>query len=176
MNPNAPASMRLFGLVTDSIVDGPGFRTSIFTQGCPHHCEGCHNPESHAFDAGTEWKLEDIEARFTGNPLLSGITLSGGEPFAQPAACAELARRAHAKGLDVWVYSGYVYEQLCQMAEANEDIHALLHACDVLVDGPFLLKERSLELTFCGSRNQRVIDLPKTFESGIVTRYQAPEW
>lgn len=88
-----PSVIRLFGLVTDSIVDGPGFRVSIFTQGCPHHCEGCHNPGSHDPAAGKEWTLDEVEKKFTGNPLLDGITLTGGEPFQQPAACAELARR-----------------------------------------------------------------------------------
>lgn len=173
---DVPVSMRLYGLVTDSIVDGPGFRTAIFTQGCPHHCEGCHNPGSHAFDAGTVWTLDDIEKKFTGNPLLEGITLSGGEPFAQPAACWELARRAHAKGLTVWVYSGYTYEKLCDMAQTDEAVNALLNEADVLVDGPFLLKERSLELNFCGSRNQRLIDLKKTRAQNAVVLYTPPEW
>ena len=71
-------TIRLYGLVTDSIVDGPGFRTSIFTQGCPHHCPGCHNPGSHDFDAGTVYSLSDVEAKFSGNPLLDGVTLTGG--------------------------------------------------------------------------------------------------
>lgn len=102
-------TIRLYGLVTDSIVDGPGFRTSIFTQGCPHHCPGCHNPGSHDFDAGTVYYLADVEAKFSKNPLLDGVTLTGGEPFCQAAACAELARRAHARGLNVWTYTGYTY-------------------------------------------------------------------
>ncbi len=122
-------TIRLFGLVGDSIVDGPGFRVSIFTQGCPHHCPGCHNPGSHDFEAGTVWTLDDVEKKFTGNPLLSGITLSGGEPFAQAAACAELARRAHQKGLNVWVYSGYTYEKLLEKAQAEEGVDALLKDC-----------------------------------------------
>ena len=176
MSHNIPRSMRLYGLVTDSIVDGPGFRTAIFTQGCPHRCEGCHNPESHDANGGTEWLLDDIEAKFTGNPLLSGITLSGGEPFSQPAACAELARRAHATALTVWVYSGYTYEKLLDMAAADEAVRALMDECDVLVDGPFVLAQRSLDLLFCGSRNQRVIDLPQTRERGEVVRYAPPEW
>lgn len=176
MSHSIPSTMRLYGLVTDSIVDGAGFRTAIFTQGCPHHCEGCHNPESHAFDGGKEWTLDDIEAKFTGNPLLDGITLSGGEPFAQPAACAELARRAHAKGLNVWAFSGYTYENLMALANENENIGALLAELDVLVDGPFILAERSLELLFAGSRNQRVIDMKKTRETGIVTLYAPPQW
>lgn len=170
------ATIRLYGLVTDSIVDGPGFRTAIFTQGCPHHCPGCHNPESHDFQSGTVWTLDDVEKKFSDNPLLDGVTLSGGEPFSQPAACAELARRAHAHKLNVWVYSGYTYEQLCAMAEENNDVRRLLDEADVLVDGPFLLAERSLELDFRGSRNQRLIDLNATRSQGKLVLYVPPEW
>lgn len=169
-------TIRLFGLVSDSIVDGPGYRTSVFTQGCPHHCPGCHNPGSHAMDGGTVWALDDVQKKFTGNPLLSGITLTGGEPFIQAAACAELARRAHALGLNVWTYSGYTYEQLMEKAKTDDGVKALLDETDVLVDGPFLLAERSLELDFRGSRNQRVIDLKKTRRSGEMALYVNPEW
>ncbi len=176
MSHEIPRTMRLYGLVTDSIVDGAGFRTAIFTQGCPHRCEGCHNPESHDFNGGKEWSLDEIEAKFTGNPLLDGITLSGGEPFAQPAACAELARRAHAKGLNVWAYSGYTYEKLLEMAETDADVRGLLDELDVLVDGPFLLDQRSLDLLFCGSRNQRVLDMRQTRKLGEMVRYAPPEW
>ena len=169
-------TIRLYGLVGDSIVDGPGFRVSIFTQGCPHHCPGCHNPESHDFEKGALWTLDDVEKKFTGNPLLDGITLSGGEPFAQAAPCAELARRAHEKGLNVWVYSGYTYEQLLEKAQEEPGVRALLDQADVLVDGPFHLNERSLELTFRGSKNQRLIDLNATRSKGSVVLYTPPEW
>ena len=169
-------TIRLFGLVTDSIVDGPGFRTSIFTQGCPHNCEGCHNPESHAYDGGKLWTLDDVEKKFSGNPLLDGVTFSGGEPFEQAAECAELAARARAKGLNVWCYSGYTYEQLQTKAETDDGVRQLLEAIDVLVDGRFILAERSLDLDFKGSRNQRVIDVPKTRESGAIVLWQRPEW
>lgn len=169
-------TLRLFGLVTDSIVDGPGYRTSVFTQGCPHGCPGCHNPESHAMEGGTVWTLDDIEKKFTGNPLLSGVTLSGGEPFMQADSCAEIARRAHAKGLDVWTYSGFTYEQLLKRVKTEPGTAALLAETDVLVDGPFILAERSLELEYRGSRNQRLIDLKRTRESGSLTLYAAPAW
>lgn len=169
-----PDTIRLYGLVTDSIVDGPGFRAAIFTQGCPHGCPGCHNPGSHAFDGGTVYPLEEVEKKFSGNPLLDGITLTGGEPFCQAAACAELARRAREKGLNVWTYTGYTYEQLTAMGDP--DVDALLSRTDVLVDGPFVLSERSLELDFRGSRNQRLIDLAKTRAQGAVALYAPPEW
>ena len=169
-------TLRLYGLVTDSIVDGPGFRTAIFTQGCPHACPGCHNPESHPMEGGTVWTLDEIEKRFAGNPLLTGITLTGGDPFVQPGGCAELARRAHVRGLTVWTYTGYTYGRLLEMADTDADVAGLLAATDVLVDGPFLLTERSLELEFCGSRNQRVIDLNRTRALGSLILYSAEAW
>ena len=171
-----PDTLRLYGLVTDSVVDGPGFRTAIFMQGCPHACPGCHNPDSHPMEGGTVWTLDDIERKFANNPLLSGITLTGGEPFMQAEGCAELARRAHGKGLTVWTYTGYTYEQLLEKARTQPEIAALLAQIDVLVDGPFILGLRSLDLDFCGSSNQRSIDLVGTRKTGQLTLYTKPEW
>ena len=101
--------IRIAGLVNDSIVDGPGFRFSVFTQGCPHHCPGCHNPQTHDFNGGKDMETEEIVRQFSQNPLLDGITLSGGEPFCQCDACAELAGAAKKLGLNVWAYSGYSF-------------------------------------------------------------------
>ena len=154
--------MRIAGIVNDSIVDGPGLRLAIFAQGCPHHCPGCHNPESHDFAGGSDMDTEKIIARMDANPLLDGITLTGGEPFEQPEACRILADAAHARGLNVWAYSGYTFEQLCAVPEKRR----LLEACDVLVDGPFLLAERSLDLRFRGSKNQRVLKVSELLAGG----------
>jgi anaerobic ribonucleoside-triphosphate reductase activating protein len=169
-------TIRLYGLVAESIVDGKGYRAAVFTQGCPHRCEGCHNPGSHDPEGGTVWSLDDVEKKFASDPLLDGITLTGGEPFVQPAECAELARRAHAKNLSVWTYTGYTLEKLNAMAAGNADVKALLAETDVLIDGPFLLGERSLTLTFRGSRNQRVIDMKETRVRGTVILWEAEEW
>lgn len=155
-------NMRIAGIVNDSIVDGPGLRLAIFAQGCPHHCPGCHNPESHDFAGGSDMDTEKIIARMDANPLLDGITLTGGEPFEQPDACRILADAAHARGLNVWAYSGYTFEQLCAVPEKRR----LLEACDVLVDGPFLLAERSLDLRFRGSKNQRVLKVSELLAGG----------
>jgi len=169
-------TIRLYGLVTDSIVDGPGFRTAIFVQGCPYHCEGCHNPESQPFEGGTVWTLDDVEKKFSNNPLLSGITLSGGEPAEQAAPCAELAHRAHQKGLTVWTYTGSTLEKLTERAQGDPNLTRLLNETDVLVDGPFILAQRSLELDFCGSKNQRLIDMNETRRQGKVVLWTQPEW
>ena len=167
-------NIRIAGTVNDSIVDGPGYRYTIFTQGCPHHCPGCHNPQSHDFEGGRVVDTETILRQVRENPLLDGITLSGGEPFCQPEACRALAEAAHDLGMSVWCYTGYTWEKLVQ--EADPARLALLEAVDVLVDGPFILAQKSLELKFCGSRNQRLIDVRKTRQAGQVTLWQPDSW
>jgi anaerobic ribonucleoside-triphosphate reductase activating protein len=148
-------TIRIAGTVDDSIVDGPGLRFAIFTQGCPHSCPGCHNPGTHPFDGGKTVDTQEIIDQFSQNPLLDGITLSGGEPFCQPEPCLELARAAHKKGLSVWCYTGYVLDQLLQ--EHDPARMALLEEIDVLVEGPFIQAEKSLEMKWRGSKNQRII-------------------
>ena len=164
----------LSGVTGDSIVDGPGLRLTIFTQGCLHHCPGCPNPQTHDPEGGSWADTEDILAAAAENPLLDGITLSGGDPFLQPVPCLALAEGAHKIGLNVWTYTGYTWEALWE-ENAPEKI-ALLKETDVLVDGPFLLAERSLELRFCGSRNQRLIDVKKSLAEDKVVLWEEPSY
>ena len=164
--------MRIAGLVEESIVDGPGFRMAVFAQGCFIHCPGCHNPETHDPDGGREADTEDMIARMRQNPLLDGITLTGGDPFLQPEACLSLARAAHAQGLNVWAYSGQTLEQLLALRAERPFLGELLEEIDVLVDGPFLLERRTLDLRFRGSDNQRVIDMPETLRRGTAVEKQ----
>ena len=147
--------LRIAGIVDDSIVDGEGVRLTVFTQGCPHHCHGCHNPQTWNLTGGHEIDTEEIVQKLKANPLLSGITFSGGEPFLQPAPLTELARAAHKLGLDVWSYTGFTLEEL----EKRTDVQQLLNEVDVLVDGPYVEALRDLTLRFRGSSNQRIIDL-----------------
>lgn len=164
----------LSGVTGDSIVDGPGLRLTIFTQGCLHHCPGCHNPQTHDPEGGSWADTEDILAAAAENPLLDGITLSGGDPFLQPVPCLALAEGAHKIGLNVWTYTGYTWEALLEENDAEK--LALLKETDVLVDGPFLLAERSLELLFCGSRNQRLIDVKKSLAEDKVVLWEEPSY
>jgi anaerobic ribonucleoside-triphosphate reductase activating protein len=168
--------MRIAGLVNDSIVDGPGIRFSVFAQGCPHKCPGCHNPSSHDPMGGSETTVEDIIARFSKNPLLDGVTITGGEPFFQAEDCSRIAKAAHEKNLNVWTYTGYTYEQLTSGQDSHPGWKELLMETDVLVDGRFMLEQRSLELNFRGSRNQRLIDVKKTLETGEAVLWQEPKW
>ena len=165
--------MRIANWISDSIVDGPGLRLTVFTQGCPHRCPGCHNPETWDPAGGREVPLEELEALLAGNPLLQGLTLSGGEPFLQAGDCASLARRARRRGLDVWTYTGYRYEDLVEAGRA--DWEALLAATDVLVDGPFLQAQKSYAALFRGSGNQRLIDLRQTRAAGQVVLWTRPD-
>ncbi len=221
----APTEIRMYGTVGDSIVDGPGLRYSVFVQGCTHRCPGCHNPESQPADGGYLESIEKIVADIEANKLVHDVTLSGGEPFEQAAACAELARRLKEKGYGIWTYSGYRYETLkrcadqaavqdtdqvsdqvsdqdtrqgatqdtaqdaqaatnTQDAPQNENDHGqaasldpqgvrdLLQHSDVLVDGVFVEALKSLELQWCGSSNQRLIDLPATRAKGEVVLWK----
>lgn len=158
--------LQVSGIVKESIVDGKGIRYTVFTQGCPHHCPGCHNPQTHPFEGGTEMEISEIFEDFRQNPMLKGVTFSGGEPFCQPEPLTELAALVHGLGKDVTVYTGYTYEQLLE--KNDPAVTALLVSTDVLIDGPFLLEQRNLELVFRGSENQRVINMKKTRESGSV--------
>lgn len=159
--------MRIASTTHDSIVDGPGLRYVVFTQGCPHRCPGCHNPDTHDSAGGKELPVEEVIRDMLSNPLTDGVTLSGGEPFAQPDACAQIARAAHQAGLNVWCYSGWTLERLLDMPAAAP----LLHEIDVLIDGPFLLEQRSLTLKWRGSRNQRVLDAKQSCLEGRAVPY-----
>lgn len=156
--------LQIAGVVPESIVDGPGIRYAVFVQGCPHHCPGCHNPQTHPFQGGREADTEELFAEFQKDPILKGVTLSGGEPFCQPAPLAELARRVHTVGKDVVVFTGYTYEQLAAMGDPA--VQALLDETDLLIDGPFLQEQKNLELRFRGSENQRLIDMKATRQAG----------
>ena len=163
----------LSGIVSDSIVDGPGIRTTIFCQGCPHHCPGCHNPETWDFGCGTDVPAEDLVDVVRSNPLCRGVTFSGGEPFAQAAGFAKLAKLLKEKGYEVASYSGYTFEELL---EGSEEQKELLLTIDILIDGPFLMAEKSLEIAFRGSRNQRILDVKKSLAEGRAVCVTSGRW
>ena len=151
--------LRIAGILPESVVDGPGLRYTVFVQGCPHHCPGCHNPQTHDPLGGYVADSDDLIAAMREDPLISGLTLSGGEPFCQAEALLPLARAARAAGLDVIAYSGYTLEQLLALAEKEPPVLQLLRLTDTLIDGPYREAERDLSLSFRGSANQRIIDL-----------------
>lgn len=152
--------IRLYGVVNDSIVDGPGLRYTVFTQGCLHHCVGCHNPQSWDLDGGYEEDIATIVDEILRNPLLDGVTFSGGEPFLQARPLIALIHQLQKhKSLHLMIYSGYTYEEILQLGDEAKE---LLSLCDTLVDGRFDLSLKSLRLIYKGSSNQRIIDIQKS--------------
>ena len=156
-------------LQSDSIVDGPGLRTVIWTQGCGHHCPGCQNPQTWDFEGGGEVPISMVLEAIDELEYQTGITFSGGDPMYQPEACYEIAKYCKEKGYNIWCYTGFTFEELIVMSKKKPIIKKFLQQIDVLVDGRFILEERDLSLLFRGSRNQRLIDVAKTLESGQIT-------
>ncbi len=157
--------LRIAGTVNDSIVDGPGIRFTIFTQGCPHNCPGCHNPQTHAFDGGVETDTDELLEKIKSNPLLDGVTFSGGDPFCQAEPLAELGRQIKALGLNIVTYTGYDFEELY----AHRNTHgwgSLLEVTDILIDGKYVQELHSWEIKFRGSTNQRYIDCQESLKAG----------
>lgn len=158
------ATIRVAGIVKESIVDGPGIRLVVFAQGCKHHCPGCHNPETHSFEGGELMSVGEILEILKKNPLLDGVTFSGGDPFEQADSFAVLGEKVKALGLNVMTYTGYTYEEILDEINTNSGWKSLLYTTDILVDGKFDLNKKSLTLKFRGSSNQRAIDVKKSLE------------
>jgi len=155
-------------LQKDSIVDGEGIRAVLWTQGCLHNCKGCHNPMTHSFTDGALIDLEEVYGWIDELEGHDGITLSGGDPMFQPLACSLIAKYAHSLGLNVWCYTGFTFEKLLEKSNEDKDILELLKNVDVLIDGPFILEEKSFDVRFRGSKNQRIIDVKKSLSNGKV--------
>lgn len=153
---------------TDSIVDGEGIRTVIWTQGCIHNCKGCHNPDTHSFTEGFLIDIDKIKETLNNLEGQTGITFSGGDPMCQPNECAEIAKYAKKIGLNIWCYTGYTYERLLEMSKKEKKYMNFLKNIDVLVDGPFILSQKSFDVKFRGSKNQRIIDVVKSLKENKV--------
>ena len=159
-------------LQKDSIVDGTGIRTVIWTQGCPHNCFGCHNPSTHSFDGGALVDVDLIKEEIDDLVFQDGITFSGGDPMCQAEACYELAKYARSKGLNIWCYTGYTFEQLLELGKKKKSIMEFLSCIDVLVDGKFMMELKSLDCKYAGSTNQRLIDVKKSLACSKVCLWE----
>lgn len=151
-------------------VDGEGVRCSIYLSGCLFACKECFNESIQNFNVGNPYtmELEDKIIEDLGNSYVQGLTLLGGEPFLNTQVAIQLAERVRKEfgdKKDIWVYSGYTYEQLLR---SSEDKKRLLSLCDVLVDGPFMIFLKDLSLKFRGSSNQRIIDIKKSTIDNVV--------
>lgn len=167
--------LNLAGIVNDSIVDGPGIRVCIFAQGCAHNCPGCHNPETHSFGTGKDYRVAELVSLVRQNPLVKGVTFSGGDPFYQSAGFYILGKELRALGYEVAAYTGFLWQELI---EGTQDQKNLLSVLNVLVDGPFIQKLRNLDLPFKGSTNQNFINVQKSIirqEEGNILFQKQPE-
>lgn len=160
--------VRIAGIIPESIVDGPGIRMTIFTQGCIHHCKGCHNPETHPLNGGKFVNIYDILDDIKSNPLLDGVTFSGGEPFLQSKELSLLGKEIKALGLDIITYTGYTFEEIVTGIDKHKYWKELLNITDILIDGKYKEDSRSLLLKFRGSKNQRIIDVKKSLKTNML--------
>ena len=163
-------------LQTDSTVDGPGLRTVIWTQGCSHHCQGCQNPKTWDFEGGGLIPISLVLEEIDKLEYQAGITFSGGDPMFQPEACNEIAKYCRAKGLNIWTYTGFTFEEIMELAKKKPIYQEFLTNIDVLVDGRFVQKELDLQILFRGSKNQRLIDVQKTLKTGVITLFDEQEY
>jgi anaerobic ribonucleoside-triphosphate reductase activating protein len=163
------------GFANDSIVDGPGLRFTLFVQGCPLSCEGCHNAQTQPFEGGTSYTVKQIFDMIEANPLLDGVTFSGGEPLCQADALLPLAKLIKQKKLSIVIYTGFVYETLLKH-EALKSALELVELADTIIDGPFILKQKEFGLKFKGSKNQRIINMFKTMQEKTVVLEDGKEW
>lgn len=157
--------LRVAGIVRESVVDGPGIRSVVFAQGCPRYCKGCHNPETIDPNGGKVMEAREIIDQISKVKLIKGVTFSGGEPFLQAGAFAQLGRRFKERGLDIMTYTGYTWHELLELGRRDKAIRELLEVSDYLVDGPFIEAQKDLNLPFRGSKNQRIIDVRQSLQS-----------
>ena len=152
------STISILEIIEDTTVDGPGFRTSVYSSGCPHRCPGCHNPQSWNIDNGHPVDTEDILKVILDDPF-ADVTFTGGDPMFQPQGFTALAKaiREHSTK-NIWCYTGFLFEELLK----NPAQKALLEQIDVLVDGPYIDELHDIRLKFRGSSNQRVIDMKRS--------------
>lgn len=155
--------IRLASFIHDSIVDGEGIRSVVFTQGCPHNCPGCHNQKSIPFDGGELVSVYDVIDAILEKDLKK-VTFSGGEPFVQAEQLYTIAKTLKEKGYNLWSYTGFTFEAL--MRHQDPYVMKFLEQLDILVDGRFYMKKKNLEILYRGSTNQRIIDVPKSLAIG----------
>ncbi|WP_036931829.1 anaerobic ribonucleoside-triphosphate reductase activating protein [Proteocatella sphenisci] len=163
--------MKIAGIIRESIVNGPGIRFVVFGQGCPHKCHGCHNPQTHDFEGGFVIDSAEIMTEIEKNPLLSGVTFSGGEPFCQAGEFADLAAEIKSRDLNIMTYTGYTFEEIHEISKTDIDYMRLLVFTDILVDGPYVESKKDLTLKFRGSLNQRIIDVHESNKNHTIVEF-----
>ncbi len=169
--------IRVADIYKESIVDGEGYRMAIFLQGCNHHCKGCHNPQTWDFNGGTEMEISDIIDMYNSD-IMDGITLSGGDPFFQADKLQELFNYCEDKSVSLWAYTGFIFDEFLKYINnepcdnrINDSMINMLKYTEVVVDGPFILEQRTVEALYRGSTNQRLVDVKKSLAENRVVEY-----
>lgn len=169
------AKINISGFNKESITDGPGLRFVVYCQGCVHNCGGCHNPETHEFNIGQDYTVDSIHEMIKQNPIIKGVTFSGGEPFCQPEGFLSLGEILKKEGYELACYSGFTIEHLLSQ-DKESPTYKLLEKLDILVDGKFIESEKSFDLKYKGSINQRTIDVQESLRQGKAVLTKSQRW
>lgn len=164
--------IRLAGIAENSLVNGKGLRKVFFSQGCSHHCEGCFNQHTWEFAGGRMFDMDELVQKVKDEPFLDGVTFSGGDPFQQADKFAYLAKKLHEANINIWAYTGYTFEELMKLAQTNHYIKQMINNVDVIVDGRFMKDKMSENLKYCGSLNQRVIDVKSSLNENKIILFK----
>ena len=164
--------IRLAGIAENSLVNGKGLRKVFFSQGCSHHCEGCFNQHTWEFAGGRMFDMDELVQKVKDEPFLDGVTFSGGDPFQQADKFAYLAKKLHEANINIWAYTGYTFEELMKLAQTNPHIKEMINDVDVIVDGRFMKDKMSENLKYCGSSNQRVIDVKSSLNENKIILFK----
>lgn len=156
--------IRLAAILNESLVNGPGIRRVLFSQGCSHNCEGCFSPHTHSYTDGVLIDMDEIIEDIRNNPMLRGVTFSGGDPWEQADKFAYIARTVKSFGLNVWCYTGYTFEYILENLNKRKGWHDLLNSIDVLIDGKYEVSRANARIRYRGSSNQRIIDVRESLE------------
>ncbi|ASW42041.1 anaerobic ribonucleoside-triphosphate reductase activating protein [Clostridium isatidis] len=165
-------TIRLSGIAYESLVNGPGIRRVFFSQGCKHNCKGCFNPDTHDFNAGEEKDMEELIKDTLSNPIIKGVTFSGGDPFERAVEFSYMAKSFKEKNLNIWCYTGYTFEEILENIDKRKGFKELLNSIDVLVDGRFIEEEKANNIKYRGSKNQRIIDVQKSLKENRIVRIE----
>jgi anaerobic ribonucleoside-triphosphate reductase activating protein len=165
-------TIRLSGIAYESLVNGPGVRRVFFSQGCKHNCKRCFNLDTHDFNGGEERNVEELIRDTLDNPIIKGVTFSGGDPFDRAEEFSYMAKRFKENNLSVWSYTGYTFEEILKNIDKRKGFKELINNIDVLVDGKFIEEEMVDGLKYRGSKNQRIIDVKKSLEENKVVTLQ----
>lgn len=165
-------TVRLSGIIYESLTNGPGMRRVLFAQGCKHDCKECFNPHTHDFEGGQVFQIKELVDDVNKNPLIKGVTFSGGDPLEQGESFAKIAKELKNLNKNIWCYTGYTFEYILENKNKRAGWNELLNNIDVIVDGKFDIDKKDEKLKYRGSSNQRIIDVQKSLKENKVIEFK----